>query len=84
MNRAAVEKIISAGEANRKFSLLLRHVRAGRSYVVTSYGNPVARPATRQERVAARARETLLEHLKKQPVVKVGRWSRDELYEDDR
>ena len=38
-----MEEAISAADANRKFSLLLRGVRAGRSYVVTSHGKPVAR-----------------------------------------
>jgi antitoxin (DNA-binding transcriptional repressor) of toxin-antitoxin stability system len=61
-------------------------VREGRSYVVTSHGKPVARLilAGKHEHVAARARETLLAHLEKQPVIQAGRWSHDELYEDER
>lgn len=38
-----MEKAISAAEANRKFSQLLREVKEGRTYVVTSHGRPVAR-----------------------------------------
>jgi prevent-host-death family protein len=38
-----MEKSISAADANRKFSQLLREVREGRSYVVTSHGRQVAR-----------------------------------------
>ncbi len=81
-----MEESISAADANRKFSLLLRGVREGRSYVVTSHGKPVARlvPASRRDDVARTARATLLARLERQPVMNVGRWSREELYEDDR
>ena len=81
-----MEEIISAADANRRFSLLLRGVREGRSYVVTSHGKPVARliPVGRHEEVATRARTALLSRLEKQPVIEVERWTRDELYEDDR
>jgi prevent-host-death family protein len=81
-----MEEAVSAAEANRKFSLLLRGVREGQSYVVTSHGKPVARliPAGKHDNVAIRARATLLSRLEKQPVVNAGRWTRDELYEDDR
>lgn len=81
-----MEKAVSAADANRQFSLLLREVRQGRSYVVTSHGKPVARliPAGKHDDVAASARATLLSRLENQPVLKVGRWTRDELYEDDR
>jgi prevent-host-death family protein len=82
----AMEEAVSAADASRRFSLLLRRVREGRSYVVTSHGKPVARliPAGKYEDVATRARSTLLSRLEKQPVIHAGRWTRDELYEDDR
>ena len=81
-----MEETVSAADANRRFSLLLRGVREGRSYVVTSHGRPVARliPADKHDNVAAGARATLLSRLEQQPVVNAGRWTRDELYEDDR
>ncbi len=81
-----MEEAVSAAEANRRFSRLLRGVREGRSYVVTSHGKPVARlvSADRRDEAAASARSTLLARLEKQPVVDAGRWIRDELYEDDR
>jgi prevent-host-death family protein len=81
-----MEEAISAADANRRFSLLLRGVREGRSYVVTSHGKPVARliPAGRHDDVATSARSTLLSRLERQPVIDAGRWRRDELYEDDR
>ncbi len=77
-----MQKEISAAEANRKFSQLLRGVSAGQSYVVTSHGRPVARiePVEKQRRSKAKA--ALLAHLKAQPVQNIGRWTRDELYDD--
>ena len=81
-----MDEAISAADANRRFSLLLRRVREGRSYVVTSHGKPVARliPAGKHEEVAIGARTALLSRLTKQAPVQVRRWTRDELYEDDR
>ena len=38
-----MDKIVSAAEANREFSSLLRGVREGQTFVVTSHGKPVAR-----------------------------------------
>lgn len=81
-----MDKAISAADANREFSRLLREVREGRSYVVTSHGKPVARliPVGKYEDIATSARKALLSRLRKQPVVRAGRWTRDELYERDR
>jgi prevent-host-death family protein len=80
-----MEKAVSAADANRKFSLLLRGVREGHSYVVTSHGKPVARivPAARRDGVAAGARRALLARLEQQPAIEAGRWTREELYEDE-
>ncbi|QPB18832.1 type II toxin-antitoxin system prevent-host-death family antitoxin [Rhizobium sp. 007] len=81
-----MEEAVSAADANRKFSLILRSVREGHSYVVTSHGRPVARiiPADRRENVATGARNALLSRLERQSVVNAEPWTRDELYEDDR
>ncbi len=80
-----MEKAISAADANRKFSQVLREVKEGRSFVVTSHGRPVARiepiDSNTKDREAAKA--ALLKRLRKQPVVNIGRWTRDELYERD-
>ena len=78
-----MEKAISAAEANRNFSQLLRDVRDGQSYVVTSHGRAVARIAPVQEdhAGAVKARSALLGRLRSERVVKIGRWRRDELYE---
>ena len=79
-----MEKPVSAADANRKFSKLLRAVREGQSYVVTSHGKAVARivPAEKDGGATRGARAGLLKRLRSEPVVTIGRWSRDELYED--
>jgi prevent-host-death family protein len=79
-----MEKVVSAADANRRFSGLLREVRGGTSYVVTSHGRPVARlvPLEKNESLARKARAALLRRLRSEPVVRIGRWRRDDLYED--
>jgi prevent-host-death family protein len=77
-----MEKAISAADANWKFSQLLRDVKEGKTYVVTSHGRPMARiaPVT-ENNDGQRAKRVLLKRLRSQPIVDVGRWTRDELYE---
>jgi prevent-host-death family protein len=79
-----VEKAVSAADANRKFSKLLRAVREGQSYVVTSHGRAVAKivPAQRGGGLTRGAKAALLKRLRSESVDTIGRWSRDELYED--
>jgi prevent-host-death family protein len=79
-----MDRAVSAADANRRFSELLRTVRKGRSVVVTSHGKPVARltPVAEGEQVADAARAALFARLRKQRVVNSGRWTRDELYDD--
>ena len=76
---------ISAAPANRDFSTLLRKVRGGASFVVTSHGRPVARivPVAAGAGLARSARKTLFQRLAAAPVVDAGRLTRDELYEDE-
>jgi prevent-host-death family protein len=77
-----MEKAITAADANWKFSQVLREVREGQSYVVTSHGRAVARIAPFKEGSAAsNARSSLLNRLRSERVVRVGRWKRDELYD---
>lgn len=81
-----MEETVSAADANRSFSRILRTVREGRSVVVTSHGKPVAKivPVDEHEDRAVRgARTELLSRLRSEPVVSIGRWTRDELYEDE-
>ena len=81
------EETISAAEANRSFSRLLRGVREGHRYLVTAHGRPVARLVPAEEGEAAEralrraAFRALMERVKSQPALNVGRWTRDELYE---
>src|SRR6266481_6197314 len=78
-----VEKEISAVDAKRNFSEVLRAVRQGQSYVVTFHGRPVARitPVAMSMDMTGKARAILLNRLRSQRIMKIGRWKRDELYE---
>jgi len=78
-----MEKSVSAANANRKFSKVLRAVRDGQQYVVTSHGRAVARIVPmREEKTAPGARAILLKRLRSQRTSRTARWTRDELYED--
>ncbi|MEP9387360.1 type II toxin-antitoxin system prevent-host-death family antitoxin [Mesorhizobium sp. KR9-304] len=81
-----MEETVSAAEANREFSKLLRGVREGNSYVVTSHGRPVAKLVPLTEEMSRRedAKQKLLKRLRNQPALNAGKWTRDELYERDR
>ena len=79
-----MDEAVSAADANRRFSSILRSVREGHSVVVTSHGRPVAKivPFSQEDaRTAVAARAALLDRLRSERVVRVGRWTRDELYE---
>ncbi|MCQ4162907.1 type II toxin-antitoxin system Phd/YefM family antitoxin [Roseomonas sp. GC11] len=79
-----MDTAISAADANRAFSRLLREVREeGRSFVVTAHGKPVARlvPCDAADDARGAARAKLLARLSAQPAVDIGRWNRDDLYE---
>lgn len=79
-----MEKAISAADANREFSKLMRAVKKGHSFVVTSHGEPIAKiiPAGKDSREAERKKTAFLEYLRKKPVIDIGPWTRDELYEE--
>ena len=79
-----MDKAVSAADANRRFSELLRTVKKGRSIIVTSHGKPVAKitPVVEGERAAEGARSALFARLRRERVVNIGRWTRDELYDD--
>ena len=79
-----MQKWISAAEANRIFSEQLRGVKAGKRYIVTSCGRPVARiePIEKEHDAdRARARDVLLKRLQSQKAIDIGPWTRDELYD---
>lgn len=77
-----MDEAITAAEANRQFSKLLRGVREGKTYVVTSHGRPVARLAPASGGDRANAKKRLLARLSAQPALNLGPWSRDELYDE--
>lgn len=78
-------KTVTAAEANRQFSAVLREVAQGQSVLVTSRGKPVATIApARQARNhrRERAKKHLFERLASiQPSGKVRDWTREELYD---
>ena len=79
-----MERTISAAEANRNFSRLLREVGEGETYLVTSHGRPIAKimPVDFGETVSKKARSSLLKRLRAERVVNIGPWRREELYEE--
>jgi prevent-host-death family protein len=80
----SMEEQVSAAEANRKFSQLLRKVREGHSVVVTSHGKPIAKliPIEPDLEARRRAKTELLARLDAQAVQDIGSWTREELYDD--
>jgi prevent-host-death family protein len=78
-----MNKIITASEANREFSKMLREVgNSGVSYTITVHGKAVADlvPRVDKERME-KAKQKLLRHLRSQKPMNSGPWSRDEAYE---
>jgi prevent-host-death family protein len=77
-------KTVSAAEANRQFSRILREITMGHTYLVTSHGRPVARivPFADSAQHKNVAMTRLLARLRPQRVINIGPWKRDELYED--
>ena len=75
---------VSASEANRSFSRILREVEAGATITVTSHGRPVARivPVDAEDIEQESAHERLMRRLRSQEMVVIGPWTRDELYDD--
>jgi prevent-host-death family protein len=76
-------KTLTAAEANRSFSALLRQAAAGERVIITSHGRPVAEIGPVREDAAAKeaAKARLLAHLNAQEPAVIGPWTRDELYE---
>jgi prevent-host-death family protein len=74
---------VSAAEANRRFSALLRRVQQGERMTITSRGRPVAElvPPGQNDAVRAAAFEPVLKAKRKLPMVWVGPFDRAELYE---
>jgi len=81
---AADPAVVSASEANRSFSALLRQVAQGQSFTVHSHGRPVANltPVGKGPGPNAAARRALLARLATQAASGDARsWQRDDLYD---
>lgn len=84
-----MSRIVTASEANRQFSKLLREVKEGNSIIVTNHGEAVAKviplDAAKDREAAAKdkAWRALLKRLRRQKPMNAGSWTREELYEDD-
>jgi prevent-host-death family protein len=76
-------KAVSAAEANRQFSSMLREVAQGETFTVLSRGKPVAtitraHPANGQRNIA---KSSLIARLRSQSASGDRGWTRDELYD---
>ncbi len=76
------QRTISAADANRRFSEVLRDVRNGVTVVVTAHGKAVARIVAIDDRMAAadEARQTLLARLAAQRALNRATWTRESVY----
>jgi len=77
-------KTITAANANRGFSSLLREVQNGEEITILSRGKPVARIISVNSGALPKneMKKILLSRLKSQDVTGSRNWSRDELYGD--
>lgn len=80
-----MDRIVTATEANQRFSEILRDVSAGDTITVTSRGKPVAeitppRAAAKQSKQAVRE---MLARMDALPGIVTGPWTRDDLYDRD-
>jgi len=76
-----MEKVIQATAANRNFSRILREVAQGDSYTITSHGRPIARVVPAHTKGSEAAKQRLLDHLRSQPAMNIGPWTREELHD---
>ena len=74
-------KTITATEANRRFSRVLREVAGGTTYTVTSHGREVARIQPPAQPGSGEAVGELLAWARAREPIVVGPWTREELYE---
>jgi prevent-host-death family protein len=83
-------RVVSATDANRGFSAMLRRVKRGETVAITSRGKVVARlvpePEPEDEKALRAKREALwaatLERLRSQPLMNLGKFNRDWAYDD--
>jgi prevent-host-death family protein len=77
-------KTITAANANRGFSNLLREVSKGEEITILSRGTPVAKITSVNSAALQKnaMKSLLLSRLKSQDVTGSRNWTRDELYDD--
>ncbi len=75
-------KTVTAADANRQFSSVLREVAKGEIFTVLSRGRPVATitPARSEDDQRQAPRLSLLKRLRKQKALGARNWTRSELY----
>lgn len=82
-----MDRVVTASEANRNFSEVLRHVEQGETVAVTRHGRVMAhivpsddaREAERKRRAAAM--RDLIDELTSRPVLNLGKVTRDDGYD---
>jgi prevent-host-death family protein len=79
------QRTVTAADANRLFSEVLRDVRNGTRVVVTVHGKAVAQIVGIDERIAAAddARQTLLARLAAPRPARATKWTRESLYAEE-
>ncbi|MFO7615320.1 MAG: type II toxin-antitoxin system prevent-host-death family antitoxin [Bacteroidales bacterium] len=77
-------KTITAADANRGFSNMLREVRKGEEITILSRGTPVAKITSVNSAALKKSamKNLLLSRLKTQNATGFRNWTRDELYRD--
>lgn len=77
-------KTVTAADANRGFSRLLREVRDGEEVTILSRGTPVAKITSVNSAALQKKamKNLLLSRLKTRKAAGSRNWTRDELYED--
>ena len=76
-----MDRVISASQANQRFSKMLRDVQSGDSFVVVSRGRAVARVGPVTSPSSVQPVNALLRFLETLPGRSAGAWTRDDLYE---
>ena len=76
-----MDRLITASEANQRFSEMLRDVASGDSFTVTSRGRPVARVTSVDDTGSKEAFERMMASLKARPLMQIKPWKREDLYE---
>lgn len=74
---------VTATEANRHFSEILKRVSEGEEIQIESRGKLIAEltPARKANKSQLSARQRLFERLSKSETVVVGDWAREDLYD---